>query len=396
MIKRTLQFYLERDAGFYPILTVTGPRQSGKTTLVRNTFSQYEYVSLEETDTRMFAREDPRGFLDRYSGPVIIDEAQRVPELFSYIQTSVDMNAEPGRFVLTGSQNFLLMESVSQSLAGRTGILNLLPLERAELEGERREAPVNPGALFSNKHSGLDLWETVFRGFYPRIHAESIPPELWLPDYTRTYIERDVRSLVNIGDLERFERFLSLTAGRTGQILNYSSLANDCGISLDTAKRWISVLKTSFIIFFLSPHHRNFNKRIIKSPKLYFYDTGLACHLLGIKQPEQAISHPLRGALFENMVLAEIVKCYTHHRMKPPVYFWRDRTGHEVDVLLDDGGKLFPVEIKSGQTVSSGMFDSLNWWTSLSGQGSDSTTLVYGGSEYHRQKGIAVRPWFSV
>jgi len=205
-----------------------------------------------------------------------------------------------------------------------------------------------------------------------------------------------VRSLVNIGDLERFERFLALTAGRTGQILNYSSLANDCGIALDTAKRWISVLKTSFIIFLLSPHHKNFNKRIIKSPKLYFYDTGLVCHLLRIKNPEQARSHPLRGALFENLVAAEIVKTYTHHRLNPPVYFWRDRTGHEIDLLFDDGGKLFPVEIKSGQTISPGMSDSLTWWSSQAGQSLESAALVYGGDEYSSRKGIAVRPWFSI
>jgi len=396
MIKRTLQYYLERDARYYPILTVTGPRQSGKTTLVRNTFSDYEYVSLEETDLRQFAREDPRGFLDRYPGPVVIDEAQQAPDLFSFLNTSVDRDAAPGRFILTGSQNFLLMESVSQSLAGRTGILNLLPLQRSELEGEERQAPENPAALFHNRHSRLDLWGTVFQGFYPRIHVSSIPPEVWLSDYTRTYIERDVRSLVNIGDLERFERFLALTAGRTGQILNYSSLANDCGIALDTAKRWISVLKTSFIIFLLSPHHKNFNKRIIKSPKLYFYDTGLVCHLLRIKNPEQARSHPLRGALFENLMAAEIVKTYTHHRLNPPVYFWRDRTGHEIDLLFDDGGKLFPVEIKSGQTISPGMFDSLTWWSSQAGQSLESAALVYGGDEYSSHKGIAVRPWFSI
>lgn len=395
MKKRTLHAYLQRDAKYYPILTITGPRQSGKTTLVKAAFPEYEYVSLEEMDMRQFARDDPRGFLDRYPGPVIIDEAQRVPDLSSYIQSAVDRDAAPGRFILTGSQNFLLMEKVSQSLAGRTGILHLLPFERAELEGKLRIPPDKPGDLFTNTSSALDLWTTIYSGYYPRIHDSSIPPEVWLPDYIRTYIERDVRSLVNIGDLERFERFLTLTAGRTGQILNYSSLANDCGIALDTAKRWISVLKAGFILFLLPPHHRNFNKRIIKSPKLYFYDTGLACHLLGIKSPEQAHSHPLRGALFENLIIAEVNKIYTHHRMKPPISFWRDRTGHEIDLLLDTGGKLFPVEIKSGKTLSSGMFSSLTWWCAQAEMPRDSATLVYGGTDFRKQNDMNLRPWFS-
>lgn len=396
MIQRTLENYLRKDAGYYPILTVTGPRQSGKTTLVKAAFPTYEYVSLEETDTRQFAKDDPRGFLDRYPGPVILDEAQRAPDLFSYLQTAVDRDAAPGRFILTGSQNFLLMEKVSQSLAGRTGILHLLPFERAELEGNLRTAPEDPGTLFTNKTSALEPWDTIYTGYYPRIHTSSIPPEVWLPDYIRTYIERDVRSLVHIGDLERFERFLVLTAGRTGQILNYSSLANDCGIALDTAKRWISVLKAGFIIFLLPPHHRNFNKRVIKSPKLYFHDTGLACNLLGIRNPDQARSHPLRGALFENLIIAEAVKAFTHHRIKPPMYFWRDRTGHEIDLLIDDGGKLYPVEIKSGQTVAPSMFDSLTWWSAQAGSPLSAAALVYGGSDFQTRNEIAVKPWFSV
>ncbi|MFO7730081.1 MAG: ATP-binding protein [Spirochaetia bacterium] len=396
MIKRALFSYLTRDAGYYPILTITGPRQSGKTTLVKAAFPSHEYVSLEETDMRLFAGDDPRGFLDRYPGPVVIDEAQRAPELFSYLQAAVDLDAAPGRFILTGSQNFLLMEKVSQSLAGRTGILHLLPFERAELEGNLHASPDKPGALFTNKSSALNLWDTIYSGYYPRIHDSSIPPEVWLPDYIRTYIERDVRSLVNIGELERFERFLSLAAGRTGQILNYSSLANDCGIALDTAKRWLSVLKAGFIIFLLPPHHRNFNKQVIKSPKLYFYDTGLVCHLLGIRSPEQARSHPLRGALFENLIIAEAHKIYTHHRMKPPLYFWRDRTGHEIDLLLDEGGKLFPVEIKSGQTVSPNMFNSLSWWCAHTGTPLSSATLVYGGTDFQTRHETALRPWFSL
>jgi len=396
MIPRTLRSHLERDASYYPVVTVTGPRQSGKTTLVKETFPGHEYISLEEIDTRTYARDDPRGFLRRCSGPVIIDEVQQAPDLFSYIQTSVDADGSPGRFILTGSQNFLLSEKVSQSLAGRTGVLHLLPFQRAELERQIRPSPLDATALFTNAHSDLDVWETVFRGYYPRIHESDVPPEIWLADYIQTYVQRDVRSLVNVGDLERFERFLTLTAGRSGQILNYSSLANDAGVSLDTAKRWISVLKTSFIVFLLSPHHRNFNKRVIKSPKLYFYDTGLACRLLGITNATHAHDHPLRGALFENLVIAEAVKTFTHHRLKPPLYFWRDQTGHEVDLVIDTGSSLHPVEIKSGRTISNSMFDTLSWWGDLSGTAAGPATLVYGGDDSYTRNGIAVRPWFSL
>lgn len=396
MIPRTLEGYVKRDASYYPVVTITGPRQSGKTTLVRKIFPDYEYVSLEVSDMRAFARDDPRGFLQRYGQPVILDEVQRVPDLFSWIQTSVDRDSRPGRFILTGSQNFLLMERVSQSLAGRTGILHLLPLQRSELERETQSAPVDGNSLFGGGPSTLELWDTLFRGYYPRIHDAAIPPEIWYTDYIETYVQRDLRSLVNIGDLERFERFLALTAGRTGQILNYTSLANDAGISLDTARRWISVLKTSFLIFLLPPHHRNFNKRLIRSPKLYFHDTGLVCSLLGIQTPEQAQSHPLRGALFENLIVAEMVKTFVHHRRKPPLFFWRDQTGHEIDLLIDTGGQLYPVEIKSGQTVSRGMFDTLVWWCNQSKTAIESAALVYGGDESFTRNGVAVRPWFAV
>ncbi len=396
MLTRTLSHYLLRDAQYYPIVTVTGPRQSGKTTLVKAAFPEHEYVSLEETEPRFFARENPREFLKRYAGPVIIDEAQRVPDLFSYIQTAVDEDDFGGRFVLTGSQNFLLMEQVSQSLAGRCGILNLLPFGRAELEEQEKPLPEGPESLFSNRKTRLDLWETVYRGFYPRIHDKQIPPEVWLSDYVQTYLERDVRTLVNIGDMERFERFLMLTAGRTGQLLNFAALADASGVSLDTAKRWISVLKTGFIVFLVQPNHRNFNKRIIKSPKLYFYDTGLVCHLLKVRNPEQVQTHPLRGALFENLIMAETVKAYIHHRLQPPVYFWRDQTGHEIDLLLDTGDTLYPVEIKSGQTVSSSMFDTLRWWCGQAELPLSNAAFVYGGEEYQSRNEISVRPWFAV
>jgi hypothetical protein len=328
--------------------------------------------------------------------PMIFDEAQRVPELFSYIQTAVDNNDFGGRFVLTGSQNFLLMESVSQSLAGRCGILHLLPFGRCELERENTVPPENLATVFHNTTTKLDLWETVYRGFYPRIHDRKIPPEVWLPDYIQTYIERDVRSLIQIGDLERFERFLMLVAGRTGQILNYTALSEACGIALDTVKRWISVLKTSFILFLLQPHSRNFNKRVIKSPKLFFYDTGLVCNLLKIRNPEQAQMHPLRGALFENLIVAEVAKLYIHHRRQPPIFFWRDKTGHEIDLIIEERDTLNPVEIKSGQTVSQNMFDALKWWSTQANRPLSEATLVYGGTDFRTQNQVAVCPWFSV
>lgn len=396
MIKRTLTPYLQRDAGFYPVVTLTGPRQSGKTTLVRSAFPHHDYVSLEDPDSRAFATEDPRGFLDRFAGPVILDEAQRVPDLFSYIQGLVDQDDKAGRFVLTGSQNFLLMSALSQSLAGRSAVLHLLPFSRAELEGESQAAPDDPRGLFANSESSLDLWPAIHTGFYPRIHARGIPAGVWMPDYVQTYVERDLRSLVNIGDLSTFEQFLRLCAGRVGQLLNYSSLANDCGVSVDTTRRWLSVLETSFLVFRLPPHYRNFNKRLVKSPKIYFHDTGLACYLLGIREADMLPTHPLRGALFENYVMAEVAKAFAHHRRQRQMHFWRDRSGYEIDLLLSREEDLYAVEIKSGQTVGGDDFDSLTRWGDLASQPLDRGTLVYGGDQAYQRNGISVRPWFGV
>ena len=396
MIPRILARYLLRDAEVYPVVTLTGPRQSGKNTLARATFPDHEYVSLEPVDRRSHAVDDPRGFLTSLSGPAVLDEVQRAPELFSYIQSAVDEDPSPGRFILSGSQNFLLHRSISQSLAGRAAVRHLLPFSRAELEGTPQGEPAGGTGLFDNLHTSLDLWEAVRTGFYPRIHDVGIEPEIWLYDYVQTYLERDVRSLANIGDLTTVERFLALCAGRTGQILNYTSLAADCGVSVDTAKRWISVLKASFAIFLLRPHHRNFNKRIRKSPKLFFHDTGLACHLLGIRTKEQLVTHPARGALFENFVVAEVQKAWVHHRREAPIYYWRDRTGHEVDLLIDDAGSLYPVEIKSGQTVAKDMLKGLLWWSKQADQSPASATLVHGGTDRYTREEIAVRPWFSI
>jgi predicted AAA+ superfamily ATPase len=396
MKKRILAAYLKRDAGLYPVVTLTGPRQSGKTTLARNTFPSHTYVTLEDLELRTFASEDPRGFLARYREGAILDEVQRVPSLFSYIQGDVDADPRPGRFVLTGSHNFLLMKEISQSLAGRSAILHLLPFNRSELEDQDSPAPGNPQQLFSNHVSSLSLWNTLFTGMYPRIHDRNIPPEIWLADYIQTYLERDVRQLVNVGDLESFGRFLKLCAGRAGQLLNFSSLAVDAGVSVDTARRWISVLQTSFLIFLLPPHHRNFNKRVVKNPKLYFYDTGLICRLLGMSSPSELEQGTFRGPVFENYVVAECAKTFHHHRMTPPLFFWRDRLGHEMDLIMEKGNELFAVEIKSGQTMNSDMLAGFRWWQETSGQSASTCTLVYGGSARDERNGIPIRPWFSI
>jgi predicted AAA+ superfamily ATPase len=393
---RLLAPHLRRDATYYPVLTLTGPRQSGKTTLARATFPDHAYVSLEAPDQRRFASADPRGFLAQFTGPVILDEIQHTPDLLSYIQVSVDDDGRPGRFVLTGSQHLRVMSQVAQTLAGRTAVLHLVPFSRAEVERQDQPEPVSPEMLFENLATRLDVWQTIRTGFYPRIHDRGVPPEVWLPDYLQTYLERDVRTLTNVGDLALFDRFLTLSAGRVAQLVNYSALATDCGIAVDTARRWHSILQTSFIVFVLKPHHRNFNKRVVRTPKLFFYDTGLLCHLLGIREVSQLVSHPLRGALFENYIVAEVAKSYLHHRLTPPLFFWRDQAGHEIDLLIDTGDHLHAVEIKSGQTIDGDMLSGLRWWIRLAGAPVGRATLVYGGNERHVRDGIAVRPWFSV
>ena len=394
MIERHLSPYIREAATQYPIVAVTGPRQSGKTTLCRSLFPDYTYVNLEKPDTRQFAIEDPNGFLAQFKKPVIFDEVQRVPELFSYIMVLADERNKMGQFILTGSQNFHLQEAISQSLSGRCALMKLLPLSHRELAGLPPRDIFEIASWDIPDSSGQNPFEHVFRGSYPPIYDRKITPTNWLSQYTQSYLERDIRSLVNVSDLETFERFLRLAAGRTGQILNMDSLAGDCGVSPVTVKRWLSLLQASYIVFLLRPHQKNYNKRMTKSPKLYFYDTGLVCYLLNIRNAETLALHTLRGAIFETYVISELVKTCMNAGVEPPLYFWRDSQGHEIDLMIENGEDLFPIEIKSGQTVNGSMFDGLNFWRKLSGVGKG--MLCYGGNESYDRNGFNVRSWAAI
>lgn len=395
MFKRTLSGKLSALAKEFPVVSIMGPRQSGKTTLSKKVFEDHDYVSLEEPDEREFALADPKGFLRRFSGGVILDEVQRTPDLLSYIQGIVDRENIPGRFILTGSQQFHVMEKVSQTLAGRTAIVYLLPLSLNELLGQPTPDPYEIDILpEKKKRPPFSLEDILYKGLYPRIHDRGLEPHEWLSAYYRTYVERDARDVANIGNLDAFQRFVRLCAGRTGQLLNLSSLASDCGISHTTARHWVSILQAGFIIQILPPHHENFSKRIIKSPKIYFLDTGLLCYLLRIREPEDIPVHPMKGAIFENFVFSEIYKAFAHRGELPPLYFWRDRTGHEVDIVIDTGKRLVPVEIKSAETIDSSFFDGLRYYISLDVPVSKTGVLVYGGDALYQRENFTVRPWF--
>ena len=363
MIERTLASKATSLAQKFQVITLTGPRQSGKTTLVRATFPDLPYVSLEEPDIRQIALTDPRGFLSNYPNGVILDEIQNTPELFSYIQRIVDENRQI-QFILTGSSNFLLMEKISQTLAGRTAVLHLLPFSLQELEP------------LADSYENL-----IFKGQYPRIYDRTIPPPDFYPSYIQTYVDRDVRMIKNIGDINAFIQFTQLCAGRIGQPLNYASLANDAGISPNTAKSWLSILESSYILYRLQPYHRNFNKRLIKSPKLYFYDTGVACSLLGIREQEQVNLHYMKGSLFENLILNEFIKRSFNRGENRQPYYWQDNHGKEIDCLLVNGEKVTAVEIKSGKTISISYFENLNYWRSLTTLPENQEYVVYGGDQ---------------
>ncbi|RTY74251.1 ATP-binding protein [Flavobacterium sp. LS1R10] len=360
MIRREAEKEIIALAKQFKAVAVVGPRQSGKTTLVRWIFKDKEYVSFENPDIRLFAIEDPRGFLSNYPNGAIFDEAQRVPDIFSYLQQILDESVVKGLFIITGSNNFLLQESISQSLAGRVGYLNLLPLTLHEIGDKERT-----------------ISQTIFKGCYPSLYNDTVDTTQWYSNYIRTYIERDVRLIKNITNLVVFEKFLRLCAGRIGQLLNMNSLAVEIGVDTKTISSWISVLEASFVVFRLQPYHSNFNKRVVKMPKLYFYDTGLASALLGIQNSEQIDVHPFRGALFENLIIVDFLKSRFNKAKTNNLYFWRDNLGKEIDLIIDNGMDIIPIEIKSGQTITIDYFKGVVYWNKLAQK--EGGYVIYGG-----------------
>jgi uncharacterized protein len=378
-IERKIAPRLKKLRGQFPVLGILGPRQSGKTTLAKALFPEYKYVNLEELDTRRFASEDPRRFLKLFEKEkgCILDEIQRVPELLSYIQAHVDEKQKAGFFILTGSENILLNQHISQTLAGRIALVTLLPLSFEELQNT---------SLFPRT-----IEDALFHGFYPSLYSKKVDVHEWIRSYVQTYIERDVRQLKHITDLSVFQKFLQLCAGRVGQLLDLTSIGNDCGISANTVRSWLSVLEATYVLFLLQPYHKNFSKRVIKTPKLYFYDTAIACHLLSIQSPEDLMTHYLRGGLFESMILSDLFKSRFNAGQLPNLYFWRDKSGHEIDCLLDKGKSLLPIEIKSGETLNSDYFSGLIKWNALTGNSTSNSYVVYGGKErQERSQGIAL------
>jgi predicted AAA+ superfamily ATPase len=386
MIPRNLEPRLRALARQYPVVTVTGPRQSGKTTLCRAVFPDRAYVSLEPLDIRELAREDPRGFLAEHAGGAVIDEVQRVPSLLSYLQAEVDERPDPGRFILTGSQHLGLADGIAQSLAGRTAILHLLPLSLDEV----RRFPGAP----------TDLFGTLWAGGYPRIHDRGIAPNQWLADYVATYVERDVRALLHVGDLLAFATFLKLCAGRSGAELNLSTLAADSGISHVTARAWLSVLEQSFLCLRLPAWHANVRKQLVKTPKLHFFDSGLCCHLLGIASADQLRHHPLRGAIFETWVASEVYKARANQGLAPRLAHFRESRGLEVDLIVDGAEELLAVDAKSGATAATDWLEPLGRFVAAQARAGETRRvtprIVYGGEAEHRLRGVAIVPWHRV
>ena len=379
--RRDLEEILKRYLKF-PVVALLGPRQSGKTTLAKNYFSKYAYFSFEDPAIREYASSDPRGFLKEHENGhgIILDEFQYVPEILSYIQLEADEKDRPGYFVLTGSQNFLMNASITQSLAGRVGILTLLPFSMHELQ--------------ENNLLEQDYSELIIKGSYPRIYAKGIAPADLYPSYINTYVERDVRQLVNVTDLNTFQKFLALCAGRIGQLLNLTEIAMNCGISAPTAGKWLTILEASYILFRLQPHFNNYNKRITKTPKLYFYDTGLVCSLLQIHSADMLTLNPFRGPLFENLIISDLYKQYFNKGQRPPLYFWRNTNGLiEVDCLADTGSKLIPIEIKSGETISGSFFSAITKFNELSDTKPEDNYIVYGGTSKQTRSAGQVIGW---
>ena len=375
MIPRTLEKKLRESAKQYPVVLITGPRQSGKTTLCRKIFQKKHYVSFENPDTREFAQNDPKGLLERHPEGAIFDEIQRVPALLSYIQGIVDERGENGLYILTGSQNILLLKSVQQSLAGRVAILKLLPFSYQE------------AGLFVDEFS---LDKVIYTGGFPRIFDQKLNPTEAMRNYVESYLERDVRQIINVRNLSSFQRFLKLCAGRVGQVLNLSSIGNDTGITHTTAREWLSVLEAGYIVYLLPAYYRNFNKRIIKSPKLYFYDTGLAAYLLGIEEFQHVSRDPLRGGLFENFVVIELVKYLLARGHQVPLYYFRDNLGNEIDLIWERARKVIGIEIKAGQTINSDWFKGQEYLKKIMGNDVSALALVYGGKESQKRAGVDI------
>jgi predicted AAA+ superfamily ATPase len=378
MINRQISSYCLDISAKYPVISITGPRQSGKTTLAKSLFQEKPYVNLESPDVRCLALEDPRGFLGKYPDGVILDEIQRAPELPSYIQGIVDEKQKNGMYVLTGSQQFEISQHINQSLAGRVGLVRLLPLTIGE------------NASFSAQP---DLDTLMLNGFYPRQLIQSIPPNQFFADYFETYIERDIRQLSQIDNLQLFDKCVKLLASRTGNLLNYSSLANDCGVSQPTITRWISILESCYVAFLLPPFFRNIGKRLIKTPKVYFYDTGLLCFLLGIETTAHLSSHPLRGAIFENLVVIELLKQRFNQGKRSNLSFYRDRTGNEVDIIMEEGSTLKPIEIKTSQTPATDFLRSLRTFTAMFPTEVHSGSIIYAGQEKYSTDIYEYHPW---
>lgn len=383
MVDREAAGLLKKMAKEFRAVAIVGPRQSGKSTLARMAFPGKSYVSFETPSVRNFFISDPHGFLNTYRDGAIFDEAQRVPELFSYLQEVIDASSKRGRFILTGSNNFSLQEGITQTLAGRLGYIDLLPFSINEIQSQKKNF---------YRH---DVHQFIFRGGYPEIATRKTDVNQWFASYVRTYVERDVRQLKSIDNLAAFEKLLLLCAGRVGQLLNMSNLAIEAGINVNTVNSWLGLLQSSYIIYLLKPHHRNFNKRVVRTPKLYFHDTGLACHLLGIQKAEELRFNIHRGALFENMVLNEMLKRRFNSGKRNNLFFWRDNTGNEIDVIIDNGKQLIPVEIKSGATITENILKGIQFWQKLTQI--KKGIIVYGGSQSQRRtSGIDIVGWETI